>query len=564
MWMKHAVKAGMGVLILECVWLAGWPAIPTAPAAASVLRLPDSTHSPEGGARRPAELPPLPLHCAWGGTAPPPFQNSVQVMMMPVVMDFGGLPQGTAEVAFISFENANQMLYDKGGVLRIIDLNCNLVASYPPSTYVPPPPCPANLLTAPRLAPGSGLAVGNIDSNPDVEIIAVIDAPTTSDHKQIVVFVLNAGQLLPKWCSHPLPGNDRIPIGSMPAIAQLDAPTFTPAWSEIVIHNKVFNADGSLRFSGWAFKNNCAAGSGVPGGLPCPMSRTLLVANVLGTPLPQLITGRGIWRSLSSVTWSGTLGWVASVPSGTPLVTKVDAVYPAVAELDINQTGPEIVVMDWTLSRLRVLSAAGAQLTSVQIPVYAPGDRCGGPPMIGNADGLPGPEIGVASCDRYTLYKYSAGALNQLWSTAISDPSGSTTSTLYNSLTGGRIYYADEANLYVFDGATGTVLSLTPNTSGTGVEGPVIASFDTGPQASLGSCTRLSQGRVIVAANNYSLITGGDHGVRIFNDPAIGVVGSCWNQHSFHLTNVTNSFGAIPLVEQPSWIPPFNSYRVQQ
>jgi hypothetical protein len=558
---RNGGKFCLGLLILACVWLAAeGPAKPRgASAAVSVLSVSGRLYPPpEGDLRRHVAPPPLPLHCAWG--APTSWPNSVQVVMTPVVMDFGGPPFGTAKVAFISFENANQILNDRGGVLRMMDQNCHDVASY--SSPPPPLPCPSNLLTTPRLAPASGLAVGNIDGSPDVEIVAVIDEPTTSDHKQIVAFTLIAGQLVPKWCSQPLLGNDRIPFGSAPAIAQLDAPAHLPAWSEIVIHNKVFNADGALRFSGWTYKNNCAAGSGVPGGLPCPQSRTVAVANVLGTPLPQVITGRGIYESSPAAgpAWTGRLAWVAAA---TPLVWKVNNVFPAVAELDAGHPGPEIVVSDWTISRLRVLSAAGVQLTSVLLPANIAGQSCGGPPMIGNADGLPGPEIGVASCDRYTLYRYSAGSLIQLWTTSINDPSGATTSTLYNSPAGARIYYADQDNLHVFDGANGNVLSLTPNSSGTGVEAPVIASFDTGRQALQGSCTRLSQGKVIVAANNF-FTTGGQAGVRIFDDDQIGLVGSCWNQHTFHLTNVTNSFGVIPVVEQPSWGASLNTYRVQR
>ena len=136
------------------------------------------------------------------------------------------------------------------------------------------------------------------------------------------------------------------------------------------------------------------------------------------------------------------------------------------------------------------------------------------------------------------------------------DQSGQTTSTLYNTLTGARIYYNDQNNLWVFNGANGNVLQSLPNSSATTIEGPVIAAFDTG--SGLGS--------VIVAANNYNLPPNtGQRGVRIFDDPSIGPAVSYWNQHTYHYTNITSSHGAIPIIEPKNWLAPArNTYRVQQ
>src|SRR5207248_5726946 len=171
--------------------------------------------------------------------------------------------------------------------------------------------------------------------------------------------------------------------------------------------------------------------------------------------------------------------------------------------------------------------------------------KCGGPPTIGDADGFAGQEIGVANCNSYTIFRYRPGSggippgtLTVVWSTNTNDPSGQTTATLYNTSAGARVYYADANTFRIFDGRNGNELLCAPNTSNTAIEGPVIASFDTGP----------AQGRVIVAANNYHLavpgqpVTPGQHGIRIFADPAIGPTRSYWNQHTYHATHVTNSF----------------------
>jgi hypothetical protein len=74
----------------------------------------------------------------------------------------------------------------------------------------------------------------------------------------------------------------------------------------------------------------------------------------------------------------------------------------------------------------------------------------------------------------------------------------------------------------------------------------------------------MGTGNLIVVSNN---IWGGTQkGVRIFNDPDIGMVASCWNEHSFHITNLGNSYGVIPTFEAPSWVGPpgRNTFRVQR
>jgi hypothetical protein len=172
-------------------------------------------------------------------------------------------------------------------------------------------------------------------------------------------------------------------------------------------------------------------------------------------------------------------------------------------------------------------------------------------------DGLP--EIGVASCNQYTLFKFYGGALHVFWTTPINDPSGAASSTAFKDSTGAvKIYYADSSTLYVFNGLTGgPALQSTPNPSGTAIEGPIIASFD-----AYGN----GVGRLIVSANNTgSIISGyGPTGIRIFSDPAIGKARPVWNAHTYHQTNVTNALGDIPFPEPASWLAPINSYRVQQ
>jgi len=498
----------------------------------------------------------LSTRCNWGQGLPPTvWPASTQVMSMPIVMDFGGPPFGTSKVAFVSFENATQLNRDGGGVVRIIDNNCNEIARFPDPNVsgfsIIPPGCPANILSH-FVAPASGLAAGRIDNTTTPTIVAVLDE-LTSNHKQLVGLKLFGGNLVPMWCSGQLPPNDFIPGTSAPAIAQLDGPNSSSSGkSEIIIDNKVYDANGVLRYTGFSFGAiNCAMSGG---GSPCPRSRTAVVADVLGTQLPQVITGRGLYQSqanLNNSLWSGVLRWTNSNITNSPLV------YPAVAEIVATSPGPEIVVTDTMQSTVSVLSSAtGVQLASATIPGLG---KCGGPPMIGDADGVVGPEIGVAGCSSYTLFKYKGSPLLlTVWSMPTLDPSGQTTSTMFHSPTGTYVFHADANRLWVFNGMNGNVVQSIANSSSTALEGPVIAALDHATGA---------RGVVILAANNY--LGGCCKGVRIFNDLGspimIGAASSFWSDHSNHFTNMSDSLGTIPMIESASWIfPARNTYRVQQ
>lgn len=475
-----------------------------------------------------------------GSLTPTVWPTSVQVMMTPTVVHLGQ-PGPFAQVVFVSFTSAADAAADGNGVLRVIDRFGVEIARFP-DTSIAPLPVPAtcsnysNLGTVPHLSPVSGLAIGKLQANQPPTIIGVLD-DHLSNQAGLIAFQLTASGLVPIWCSQPLTAGDTIPRISAPAIAQLDAAGSPPL---IVVDNKVYDFAGKLRFSG----GSCAS---------CSHSRTPIVANVAGAPLPQVIAGNTIYTSSPGTVWSN--------PSVTTLsgISATAVTYAAVADMDQNGQ-PEIVLVDGTLGILHVFSAAGtAFVPAVGLP---PGNNasCGGPPMIGDADGIAGPEIGVATCSRYTVFKYASGGLSQLWAVpyVIKDLSGHTTSTLFKDPTGvARIYYGDGDTLRVFNAKTGALLQSVPTTSATAIEGPIIASFDTGGGAG-------GVGRLILAASNYGVGPTGFTGIRIFTDPGIGPARGIWNQHTYHHTNVASSFGNIPTVEPSSWLPPVNSYRVQQ
>ncbi|MEK6333857.1 MAG: hypothetical protein AABM67_02850 [Acidobacteriota bacterium] len=520
----------------------------------------------------PSTCPSAPMTpiCNWGvaANAPTVWPASTQVMMMPTAMNFSGSSTGSSQVAFVSFENANDINADQHGVLRIIDGSCHEIARFP-DTSIPPPVIPPsclaaypNLNTVPHLSPGSGLALGDIDGNPaDVEIVGVLDDHTTRNGG-VIAFHLVGNSLVPLWCSSQLPVGDFLPRSAAPAIAQLDKP---PApHREIILDNKVFDFNGILRYSGFSGGgNDCASAGG-----PCPRSHTPIVANLLGpASLPQVITGRGIYSSSTNLTWTGPAS-SGNLPIINPNVSNSSPglTYPAVADLNLDGT-PEIIVTDTMTNTIWVLSPSGATLASVLLPVAGcpgagcpcPGPgcpKCGGPPVIGNFDGILGAEIGVASCNSFTVFKYNpsgSAQLTQLWSAPTNDPGGQTTAALLNTPVGPRLYYADARTLWVFNGNNGNVLQCAINPSETAIESPIIAALSPGQGG---------PARLIVAANNYPNPSCGQPGIRIF-DTGFGAR-SFWNQHTYHWTNVTNNSGAIPVVEPPNWVSSApNTYRSQ-
>ncbi len=488
----------------------------------------------------------------WGSApnAPTVWSSSYQVIMTPTVMNLG-LTSQLAQIAFVSFDTLAHANADQFGVLRVINEQGHEIARFPDPSLVSliPPSCSLaypNLNTVPHLSPTSGLALGKLQPNQPAVIIGVLDDHTTNNGG-IIAFRLSGnavtGGLTPLWCSQPLPVGDSIPRATAPTIAQLDPPGNPPS---IVIDNKVYDSTGNLRYTGFnSGSGKCAN---------CPRSRTTIVADLSGgTGLPAIITGGGIYFSTSNTIWTGPIGASMWNPLKFPAITGL--AYPAVADLD-HDGNPEIIVTDAQAQMLRVFSNSIPPI-AVPMPINVLGSHCGGPPMLVDVDNDGIPEIGVATCDSYTLFKYTGGTLKALWSNGISDLSGDTTSTAFKDPSGlVRIYYGDETFLYVFNGLTGAVLQTTLNTSATAIEGPVIAGFDTG-----GASNNLSPGRLIVSSNSPTFPP---HGIRIFSDSSIGLARCVWNTHTYHRTNVADSTGDIPVPEPPSWVQPINSYRVQQ
>jgi hypothetical protein len=235
-------------------------------------------------------------------------------------------------------------------------------------------------------------------------------------------------------------------------------------------------------------------------------------------------------------------------------------------------------------------------------PVTLPGMGFGGAPTIADFNrATPGPEIGIAQANFYTVLDpdYATHTINVLWRAANHDLSSSVTgSTVFDFDGDGQaeVLYADECYVWVFDGATGQVRWAGLTTSFTGTEASVVADVDGDGHAEIivvsnGADPGPTGWRCNEAPwNTPDLATGRPawvpptgavayQGVRVYRDAARSWVGtrSMWNEHTYHVSNVCvpgddscepGSYeGQIPLSEHRNWqLPWLNNFRqnVQQ
>ena len=109
--------------------------------------------------------------------------------------------------------------------------------------------------------------------------------------------------------------------------------------------------------------------------------------------------------------------------------------------------------------------------------------------------------------------------------------------------------YADETNLYIFDGS-GSPLLTVPRSSGTIIEYPVVADVDNDGSA-----------EIVVVSNESFVGNQTAPLVQVIRDVDDRWIQArrIWNQHTYHVTNVRED-GTIPQMEPPSW-ELLNTYR---
>ena len=171
-----------------------------------------------------------------------------------------------------------------------------------------------------------------------------------------------------------------------------------------------------------------------------------------------------------------------------------------------------------------------------------------GPPTIADLDGDGEPEIGVAGSAIYAALD-TDGTL--MWQRATQDgSSGCTGSSVFDFEGDGEaeIVYADEDDVWVFDGSTGSVkLQETYHSNLTCTEYPTVADVD-------------NDGHAEIVYGSYQ-----------FSDSVTGitVIGDAddswmptrtlWNQHAYNITNIRDDL-SVPESPIPNWSS-YNTFR---
>ncbi|GDX80321.1 hypothetical protein LBMAG42_21320 [Deltaproteobacteria bacterium] len=313
-----------------------------------------------------------------------------------------------------------------------------------------------------------------------------------------------------KWNAGAYSGGHTPPCGAV-GIYDLDG----DGTAEVVIGHTIWNYDGSIRARGaggdgsgheWAAAYGVAADIDRDGALDIVVGNAVLDAN-------------------------GATKWNNGKGDG----------FVAIANFDSDKKG-EIVVAGTGDLRLQdhdgTVIWSRSRLTGSTI----------GPPTVADFDGDGEPEIGVAGMGSYTVVDTDGATL---WTRTTNDySSGFTGSAVFDFEGDGQaeVVYADENDVFVFDGATGAIkMKETQHSSATCSESPSIADVDNDGHAD-----------ILYTSSVYS---GPESGVTVISDADNSwMPGShVWNQHAYAITNV-NDDATIPASPDVNW-DSYNTFR---
>lgn len=379
------------------------------------------------------------------------------------------------------------------------------------------------------------------------------------------------------WTSHDASGADyRLDVvNGGPSLANLDA----DPQAEIVYGAAVLDHDGTVVWdeggggAGAAFGTNGTYTGGISA-----------IADLDGDGTPEIVSGRHAW----AIDWQDNGGVPAVTLSSFWDSGQADG-YPAIADLDANGT-PEVVVVAegevyvvngqtgelWCGLDPTDAACVAAPASRTQ-PFAIPGGGRGGPPTISDFDGDGRPEIAAAGGGSYSVYDIARpgetieqpmgdpppalGELFVRWTQTTQDQSSNVTGSSVFDFQGdgvAEVVYADECYVRVYSGSDGQLLLEQENSNGTIHEYPLVVDVDADGNSEI----------LVVANDTHSNCDGNPgytyrRGVFSLGDTFDQWVRTrrVWNQHAYHVTNVTSA-GLVPMVENDNWVDPgLNNYR---
>jgi hypothetical protein len=218
--------------------------------------------------------------------------------------------------------------------------------------------------------------------------------------------------------------------------------------------------------------------------------------------------------------------------------------FPQVGDLD-DDPEPEVLITN--IQGLTQLDHDGAVNYQNLTPTGDPPQSLNWlrPAAIHDFDGDEVADYAMSSRNHYTAYQADATII---WTADVLDATGIAGGTAFDFLGDGiaEAMYADETQMYVFDG-NGGVLLMQPRTSRTWSEYPTVSDVDNDGSAE------------IVVVSNCGVVCNPQQNppwktVQVIRDKEDRWIQArrIWNQHTYHVTNVRED-ATIPAVEPHHW-----------
>ncbi|MBA2663493.1 MAG: VCBS repeat-containing protein [Bradymonadaceae bacterium] len=470
------------------------------------------------------------------------FPNRGDIVATPVVAnltdDNGDGRTDTDDIpniVFLSFNRNAQGCCNVASTIRIVDGECN-----PDGTMNT-----VASISEPALTNDSGLALADLTGDGVPEIIAItMNNDATRRPQGTAAFrrtsddgasweLLWHNTTYPRWNVHTRGG-------ATISVADLDA----DGKPEIIIGNVVLNGQtGELKWDGLVTSGGAG---GIGNNAFLGPSSTVADVNLNGKQ--EVIAGNTLYDHEGNVIWTYQFTSNNSACGGQ---LPCDG-FNAVANFDED---PEAEIVIVRLGEVFILNHDGTLLWKMALPKRDCALNEAGPPTVADFNGDGRPEIGTAGADYYIVAKMECdvdgwealGCAERgiLWKTINEDCSSrATASSVFDFEGDGKaeMVYADETTFRIFDGTTGAILfEDDQHQSNTRIEMPIIADVNNDGHAN------------VVVAAAYS--NRGDRaGLKVWKDLDGNWVRTrrIWNQHGYHVTNITEE-GKVPAQPQRNW-----------
>ena len=503
-----------------------------------------------GGAGACIFMPPIgefapEVGCRWTPPRDHPARSRRDVVMAPVVVnvnddngdgrtDLDDIP----EIIFTTYD-LDSGCCNKPGTIRVVSGLCNADGTM--NTIA--------TIQGVNVDNSGGLAVGDLTGDGVPEIVGILIANsqpqgtialqrTAADGSEWEELWRNP--TLPRWNRHTKGG-------AQPALADVNADG-TP---DVIVGNVVLNgANGEALWDG---RETGGAQAGV--GNNAFLGPVSVVGDLDLDGRVEVLAGNTAYRFDGEPLWTFEFPGHNS-PCGGDL--RCDG-YTATGNFDEDPEGEVVIV---NRGMIYVLEHDGQLKASIAIPKINCGHNEAGPPTVADFDGDGRAEIGSAAADFYVVADLDClgepppqgcAGPGILWKVANEDCSSRVTASSVFDFEGdgaAEVVYADETTLRIFRGADGAILyEDDEHGSHTRLEEAVIADVDNDGNA-----------EVVIAGNRSR---GGQPGVRVYQDAYDNWVRTrrVWNQHGYHITNVSES-GRVPRQEDSNWtLRGLNSFR---